>query len=223
MRAGKLGPGVGLGKHGLDHSSGGCWHDECGSFRMMWRDPQEIDSPEVDGGDGENGLCAVEEKKEEKHGKNNKKEGGGGKKNKRDTSGADRACLKGYCYPQIPGGPGPAYAAQGPLTKAVMDPPTNNRTGCNIWWKKGGGMFVQRGCWNDVSYSIRLNTPGQADGYLRVCINGHVRESTDVAWRADPLTKICSVYFVTIFGGSTMDFASPHDTYALYKDVVVTV
>ena len=132
----------------------------------------------------------------------------------RDPEG-DSAQLKGYVYMAVKGGPEPAYAAQGPRAKAVMDP--EERTGLNLWFKKNPGMRVTKNTWNTVSMTVVLNTPGKQDGFLRMTCNGVTREVDDLVWRESSSVKIQELFLTAIFGGSGPEFASKVDTHCNFR------
>ena len=128
------------------------------------------------------------------------------------------AILKGYLYLGIPGGPKKAYAPQGPEFKKVGN--DDDRTGYSVYYKKHPCFKVKKGTWNNISFTVRMNTIGKADGYLRMQVNDVVREIHDIVWRTDERTKIQDVYWVSIFGGEGKKFA-PHNpnAYSLYRNI----
>jgi len=132
------------------------------------------------------------------------------------------AILKGYLYLGIPGGPKKAYAPQGPHFKAVGN--DDDRTGYSVYYKKQPCFKVKKGTWNTISFTVRMNTVGKADGYLRMQVNDTVREIDDIVWRTDERTKIQDLYWVSIFGGEGKKFA-PHNpnAYSLYKNIRIGV
>ena len=134
----------------------------------------------------------------------------------------DHALIKGYLYLAIPGGPGKAYDPQGPHFKEVGN--DDDRTGYSVYYKKKPCFKVKKGEWNSVSFTVRMNTVGKTDGYLRMQINDTVREIDDIVWRTDDRTKIQDVYWVSIFGGEGKKFA-PHnpDAYSMYRNIRVGV
>lgn len=133
----------------------------------------------------------------------------------RDPEG-DSAILKGYVYLAIEGGPAAAYNFQGPQTKAVTTP--DERTGYNLWYKKGGGMRLYKNKWNSLSLTVVLNTPGKANGQFSITCNGVRKEVRDIMWRQSAAVKINELYMTAIFGGSDESFAPPRDTYCLFRD-----
>lgn len=128
------------------------------------------------------------------------------------------ALLKGYLYLGIPGGPRKAYAPQGPNFKKVGN--DDDRTGYSVYYKKQPCFKVKKGVWNTVSFTVRMNTVGKADGYLRMQVNDVVREIDDIVWRTDERTLIQDVYWVSIFGGSGKKFAPRNpNAYSLYRNI----
>jgi len=84
---------------------------------------------------------------------------------------------------------------------------------------RGSFQFVA-GAWNKVKFHVRLNTPNNFDGYVKVWFNGKVvidYETLNIS--ATPATHpLNGIFFHTYFGGSTIKWATPIDTYANFKD-----
>ena len=127
------------------------------------------------------------------------------------------ALIKGYLYLAIKGGIAKWMGPQGPKAKAVIN--DDDRTGFSAWYKKEPTFYAKKGQWNSIAFTVKLNTVGKADGYLSMTVNGVTRSIDDVVWRDNPNVHIVDMYFVSIFGGSTMDFAVKQDTYALFRNV----
>ena len=129
------------------------------------------------------------------------------------------ALIKGYMYMAIPGGPMHAYKQQGPGFKEIGE--GDDRTGCSAWYRKGDGkMRAHKGQWNSFAFTVKMNTIGKKDGFLKMTVNGVTHAVDDIVWRVDnPNIKIRGLYFVSIFGGSGMQFAPRHDTHCLIRNI----
>ena len=129
----------------------------------------------------------------------------------------DRAAVVGYLYFAVAGGASKAFAKQGPATQGVLE--AEDPSGHNIWYHKGGGMFVRKGQWNALSVTVVLNTPGKADGVLKMTVNGVSRQVNDMVYRESASVRINETFLASIFGGnSAAKFASPKDTFSLVRD-----
>ncbi|USN58567.1 MAG: hypothetical protein H6767_00090 [Candidatus Peribacteria bacterium] len=84
-----------------------------------------------------------------------------------------------------------------------------------------GGNFFQFVPETDytITQEVVLNTPGNADGYLGVVVNGKkVYESNTMVYRNNAEVQIDSLLFATFFGGSDESWATPNDTYLEIKN-----
>ena len=131
-----------------------------------------------------------------------------------------RAQIVGYLYLGIAGGAAAAFEQQGPDAQRLTDMETNPRTGYNIWYKKvPSGMYVYKNQWNAMSMTVRLNTPGRADGFLRMTVNGVSREVNDLMYRQAADVRITETFLTSIFGGSSIPkFALTKETYSKFRD-----
>ncbi len=79
--------------------------------------------------------------------------------------------------------------------------------GCGNWtW--------QPGQWTKVQETVSLNTPGQANGYITVYINGSpALDAIGLTFRTVSSLQINGLYFSTFFGGSDATWASPQAQY----------
>jgi hypothetical protein len=127
----------------------------------------------------------------------------------------------GYAYPAFANGT-LAFSKQSAAVKSVSK--VKGGSGIDIWHdKKNGNFQVQSGQWNSISFSITLNTPGQANGTLSMTVNGKTKSLNGVAWRNSESVKINHLLMVAFFGGSNKkDWGQSKDMNFLFKDVRVT-
>jgi hypothetical protein len=75
-----------------------------------------------------------------------------------------------------------------------------------------GSFAFQRGRWIMVEQEIVLNTPGQANGVLRLWLDGApVLDRTDIAYRGEPAVTISGVAVDAFYGGDDVLAAAPTD------------
>ena len=98
--------------------------------------------------------------------------------------------------------------------------------GCNVCnYKAGvsfgrGSFFFQRGSWNKITMTMRLNSVGDHNGMLRVKFNDEVVIRYDkMNWRDFPEVFVEGVEFSTWFGGSDDTWAPPYDTNIMFRNV----
>lgn len=76
-----------------------------------------------------------------------------------------------------------------------------------------GAWVFPRGRWIRIEEEIVLNTPGQANGQLRVWIDGELRLSrSDILFRSARDLRINGVMADIFYGGKTKEWAAPKDT-----------
>lgn len=76
-----------------------------------------------------------------------------------------------------------------------------------------GAWVFPRGKWVRIEQEIVLNTPGEANGHLRIWIDGRLRLSrTDMRFRAARDLRISGVMVDIFYGGKTKEWAAPKDT-----------
>ena len=104
-----------------------------------------------------------------------------------------------------------------PAYKNLPNAHYNAQYGDSLW--RGELQFRPSG-WNDVSVRVRLNTPGEADGGLRVAVNGVVREFEGMQWRCGDAADVtvAGVFFSTFYGGSQPKHACPVDTCIRFRE-----
>lgn len=82
-----------------------------------------------------------------------------------------------------------------------------------------GDMLIEPGRWHRLSQEVRLNTPGRADGLLRVWFDGAlVVDRDDVQFRDRADVRIEGLMFSTFFGGSSRGNASPRRQMTKFRD-----
>ncbi len=82
-----------------------------------------------------------------------------------------------------------------------------------------GEFFFKKNQWNTVKISVKLNTINKADGVLSITINDVTRDFSSMTWRTQDI-GVSGVIFESFFGGSSPDWATPKDTFILFKDIV---
>jgi len=92
----------------------------------------------------------------------------------------------------------------------------NKEYGDSLW---RGELTFKYKAWNDVSIHVIMNTVGVNDGLLEVTINGVTRSFNKLGWRQHDNYKVSFIDFETFFGGSTTDWATPIDTYTLFRNI----
>lgn len=87
------------------------------------------------------------------------------------------------------------------------------------------GQHLAAGEWHTLKQQVVLNTPGQADGILRVWVNGQLAlDKSDMRWRLDGETwSIDSFYFSTFHGGSDDTYRPARTNHIDFDDVSVEV
>jgi len=85
-----------------------------------------------------------------------------------------------------------------------------------------GSWSVTPGRWQSIEQSVRLNTPGNADGEITVWLDGQkVFSQTQVVFRTTASLHIDGVFFSSFFGGGDPSWASPTDQHADFADFSV--
>ncbi len=88
--------------------------------------------------------------------------------------------------------------------------------GCGNWtW--------QPGQWTKVQETVGLNTPGQANGYITVYINGQpALDALGLTFRTISSLQINGLFFSTFFGGSDPTWATPQAQHVDFAGFSVT-
>lgn len=101
----------------------------------------------------------------------------------------------------------------------------NDAFGDSLW----RGLFqFQPNTWNKIMFRVKLNTfdkngEPNSNGVLEMCINEDKQQFNNLIWRTNPNTQITAILFSTFFGGSTIKYATPVDTWAYFKDFRVSI
>lgn len=81
----------------------------------------------------------------------------------------------------------------------------------------------QSGVWYEITQYVKMNTPGQSDGIIRVFVDGRqVYDQTDALIRHAASLKIDKMYFSTFFGGNE-DWRTSKDEVAYFDDFEISV
>lgn len=86
---------------------------------------------------------------------------------------------------------------------------------------RGQWQFVP-GTWQTLEQELILNDPGQANGQLKVWLDGQVVFSaTDLQFRTEESLKINGIYVSSFFGGGDTEYATPRDVHIDFADFEV--
>ncbi|XP_046380040.2 uncharacterized protein LOC124151565 [Haliotis rufescens] len=86
-----------------------------------------------------------------------------------------------------------------------------------------GKWRFQRGVWQNIAQSVRLNTPGKTDGSIKVWYNGKLVFTIDqLNIRAKASVDLDGIFFSTFFGGRDSTWAPTHDCYSYFKNFVLS-
>jgi hypothetical protein len=84
-------------------------------------------------------------------------------------------------------------------------------------------LFVA-GRWQTVKQEVVLNHSGQANGVVRMWIDGrYIGEAAGLIIRTIDKLKIGGMFFGVFFGGDDPSWASSRDTYIDFADFVIQV
>lgn len=119
--------------------------------------------------------------------------------------------------------PGEAYVylPKGLQTDAYYKSPSlieNGMYGDSLW----RGLFTfYKGVWNNVTMRVKLNQINKLDGELEVAVNGVYHHIENLVWRTSADVFVNSIIFETFFGGSSIKYATPIDTWSYFRNVYV--
>ena len=83
--------------------------------------------------------------------------------------------------------------------------------------------YFEKGKWTHLRQKIQLNTPGKNDGILQIWVNGVKKVYYNkMNFRTKNSVGINGFICHPFFGGSGASFATPVDTYTLYKNFKFT-
>ncbi|KAL2919234.1 hypothetical protein HK105_200877 [Polyrhizophydium stewartii] len=91
-----------------------------------------------------------------------------------------------------------------------------------------GSFKLATSAWTSIGVYVQVNTPGKPDGSVAVYVNGNRALSfNNVVYRSSSVSDsnllVRSVMFSNFYGGSTAEWASPTDTYMLYRNMRYSV
>lgn len=113
-----------------------------------------------------------------------------------------------------------ALRAQGPATADAISR-GGGRAGIHLW-KDGGTSLGLKSGWNTIEIALKMNTPGLANGRVRMRVNQQVKTLDDVSFRDTDDTKIQSIAMECFFGGSSKYHMTPGYKQSLkMKDIQV--
>lgn len=70
-----------------------------------------------------------------------------------------------------------------------------------------------------MKLQMRLNSPGAADGLLKLVVNGETAiDRTNMLWRTDPNVNIEGVNIASWFGGSSESWGPPTDQQTQFRN-----
>ena len=97
--------------------------------------------------------------------------------------------------------------------------PTSKDYGTSIG--RGNWRF-KPGIWHHLEQEIELNSPGQADGQIKVWLDGvQVLDIEGITFRDVESLKIDGIFFSTFFGGGNSSWATPKDTYIDFAEFFI--
>jgi len=115
-------------------------------------------------------------------------------------------------YVYLPSNQDPAYDGIDSVFK-------NKKFGDSLW---RGDFKLYKSVWNNISISVKLNDVNKKNGLVNVTINGINRNFDKICWRQNKSSKISAVFFQTFFGGSTAEYATPHDTWSYFRNITLS-
>lgn len=96
----------------------------------------------------------------------------------------------------------------------------NETFGDSLW---RGKFQFKKNEWNTVMIRVKVNTFNENvnannDGVLEVSINGNKQIFDKVVWRTNPSVNVTAILFSTFFGGGSIKYATPVDTWSYFKN-----
>ncbi|TPX45832.1 hypothetical protein SeLEV6574_g03611 [Synchytrium endobioticum] len=123
-------------------------------------------------------------------------------------------------------GAGEAYSYLPSVNDAVLcDKSRYSNNFCNPSYgnslNRGSWQFAT-GQWTQLAMLVQMNDIGRENGGFELWANGKsVMSYQDLVYRIDAKVGVNNLFFSTFFGGADSSWASPRDTYALFKDMTV--
>lgn len=91
-----------------------------------------------------------------------------------------------------------------------------------LWGTVIGKIALQPGKWATVSQEVKLNAVGQADGHIKVWVDGQLQiDQEGLLFRTTSALAIDGLYFDTFYGGQTPKFAAPRNTTFEFAEITV--
>ena len=113
------------------------------------------------------------------------------------------------------------WRAQGAGELYLYAPARDTRCGGSIG--RGAWRFVP-GSWTSIDQEVAVNAPGEANGRIRIWVNGHkVIERTDLTLRDQPGIGVDGLLFATFFGGNDPSWASPKAQFAEFRNFEIGI
>ena len=82
-----------------------------------------------------------------------------------------------------------------------------------------GAFHFQPGLWHQVTQHAQMNTPGQADGFVAIELDGRPMVRQDgIMFRQGDLLRITGVFFDCFFGGNDDSWAARADTHVDFAE-----
>jgi glycosyltransferase Alg8 len=98
--------------------------------------------------------------------------------------------------------------------------PTSHGYGTSLG--RGSWTFTP-GVWHTIEQTVVLNTPGRANGYILLDVDGQrVVEARGLVFRTTDALKIEGLFFSTFFGGSDLSWAADKDCWADFLDLEIS-
>jgi hypothetical protein len=113
-----------------------------------------------------------------------------------------------------------AFQKQGPALKSASD--GVKPSGLQLWFKKSknnDALWFKRNQWNNVVIELKMNEVGKQDGLIAVTVNGKTKDVNDAVFRKDKNVQFNLLNFVSFFGGSKQEWASPVDTHVDFRNI----
>ncbi|KAI8342978.1 hypothetical protein BC941DRAFT_447826 [Chlamydoabsidia padenii] len=108
------------------------------------------------------------------------------------------------------------------LCKETPEVMCNKRYGVSLF---RGRIKFPRERWTRIEIATQINDPpSQSNGVLQIWQDNQlVMNMNGLQFRTTNAVAISSLMFSTFFGGSTAEYATPHDTYSYFKNIQFSV
>lgn len=94
---------------------------------------------------------------------------------------------------------------------------------CGDYYATQPPLYLQKNQWHTLKQEVYIGTPGVADGYIKVWINGGlVINVSRVLLRKSADIHIDTAKMDTFFGGSTADWAPETDQHIYFSDFIIS-